>query len=207
MQEIDWSVYVITDPQAAGERSLLDVVRAAVAGGASVVQLREKQSATRVMLELGLALRDITRAAGVPLIVNDRIDVALALEAEGVHVGQDDMPAALARQLIGPERILGVSAETVEQARQAECDGADYLGVGTVFPTPSKADAGNPIGITGLQAIAQVSRLPIVAIGGITHDNAAEVFRAGAVGVAVISAVVGAPDPAAAARRLRSQKP
>jgi thiamine-phosphate pyrophosphorylase len=201
---VDWSVYVITDRRVAGERDILDVVRAAIRGGATVIQLREKEATTREMIRLGEALHEITREAGIPLIVNDRVDVALAIEAEGVHVGQDDMPAAVARRLIGPDKILGVSAETVEQALQAERDGADYLGVGDVYGTPTKPDAGPPIGLEGLAEIVQAVSIPVVGIGGITPDNAAAVIEAGAVGVAVISAVVGAEDPEEAARRLRA---
>lgn len=200
---VDWSLYVITDRTVARDRAILDVVRATIRGGATAVQLREKEATTRHMVELGRALHQITQAAGVPLIVNDRIDVALAVAAEGVHVGQDDMPAGLARQLVGKDTILGVSAETVAQARQAEHDGADYLGVGDVFGTPSKPDAGVPIGLTGLARVAEVVSIPVVGIGGITLQNAAAVIEAGAQGVAVISAVVGAADPEAAARQLR----
>ncbi|MFW6135608.1 MAG: thiamine phosphate synthase [Chloroflexota bacterium] len=207
---VDWDLYVITSPRAAGERPagtsqpLTQVVRAAVAGGATVVQLRAKSATTRELIQLGRALHAITRQAEVPLIVNDRVDVALALDAEGVHVGQDDMPAPLARDLIGPHRILGVSAGTVEEARRAQEDGADYLGVGDVYGTPSKADAGLPIGVEGIEEIAGAVSIPVVGIGGITADNAAPVIAAGAAGVAVISAVVGAADPEAAARRLRT---
>ncbi|MFO7741506.1 MAG: thiamine phosphate synthase [Anaerolineae bacterium] len=205
---VDWDLYVITSRQAAGERPagtsqpLTAVVQAAVAGGATAVQLRAKSATTREMIQLGQALHAITRQAGVPLIVNDRVDVALALDAEGVHVGQDDMPAPLARDLIGPHRILGVSAGTVEEARRAEEDGADYLGVGDVYGTPSKPDAGVPIGVEGIEEIAGAVSIPVVGIGGVTAENAAAVIAAGAAGVAVISAVVGAPDPEAAARRL-----
>jgi thiamine-phosphate pyrophosphorylase len=201
--DLDLAVYVITDRRAAGERSILDVVRAAIAGGATVVQLREKEATTREMVRLGEALHEITRPAGVPLIVNDRLDVALAIDAEGVHVGQDDMPATITRQLVGPDRILGVSAATVEEARQAERDGADYLGVGDVYGTPSKPDAGLPIGVQGLAEVARAVSIPVVAIGGITLANAAAVIQAGAMGVSVISAIVGAADPEAAAQRLR----
>jgi thiamine-phosphate pyrophosphorylase len=200
---IDYSVYVIADRRAAGERSLLEVVQAAIKGGATVIQLREKETGTREMLSLGRALQDLTRAAGLPLIVNDRLDVALALDAEGVHVGQDDMPAEVARRLIGPDKILGVSAETVAQAKEAEAAGANYLGVGDIFGTPSKPDAGAPIGLAHFAEIVRSVSLPVVGIGGITLANAAAVIEAGAVGVAVISAVVGAPDPEAAAWRLR----
>ncbi len=205
MQSIDWSVYIITDERAAGQRSLPEVVSAAIQGGATVVQLRAKTMTTRAMVELGHALHAITRAAGIPLIVNDRIDVALAIDAEGVHVGQDDMHAALARRLIGPERILGISTATVAQAQQAERDGADYLGVGDIFGTPSKPDAGPPIGLPRLAEIVRAVHIPILAIGGITLDNAASVIEAGATGVSVISAVVGAADPAVAARQLRER--
>ena len=200
--ETDWSVYVITDRPAAGDRALTEVVRAAVAGGATAVQLREKRATAREIIELGRLLHRISREADVPLIVNDRVDVALALNAEGVHVGQEDMPAPLARTLIGPDRILGVSAGSVEEARRAEEDGADYLGVGDVYGTPSKPDAGVPIGIEGIRQIAQAVTIPVVGIGAITVENVAPVIRAGAVGVAVISAVLGAPDPEDAARRL-----
>jgi thiamine-phosphate pyrophosphorylase len=200
---IDWSLYVITDRRATGQRPLAEVIEAVVAGGATIVQMREKTASTREMIELGRVLHEISRRAGVPFIVNDRVDVALALDAEGVHVGQEDMPAPLARRLIGPDRILGVSAGTVEEAVQAERDGADYLGVGDMYGTPSKPDAGVPIGVEGLGRIAEVVSIPVVGIGGITADNATAVIKAGAAGVAVISAVVGADDAEQAAQRLR----
>jgi thiamine-phosphate pyrophosphorylase len=203
MTQIDWSLYVLADRGAAGERSLVDVVRAALRGGATAIQLRDKEASTRALIERGRALLALTRPAGVPLIVNDRVDVALAIDADGVHVGQDDMPAPLARRLLGAGRILGVSAGTVEEALQAQADGADYLGTGDVYGTPSKADAGAPIGVAGLAAVARAVAIPVVAIGGIQVGNAAAAIRAGASGVAVISAVVGAPDPEAAARALR----
>ena len=201
---IDWSLYLVTDRNAAGGRPLVEVVEAAIQGGVSVVQLREKSASTREMVELGRALRRITRSAGIPLIVNDRLDVALAVDADGAHVGPpDDMPADLAREILGPDRIVGVSAESPAFARQALRDGADYLGTGDIFGTPSKSDAGDPIGIPGLAAVVAASRLPVVGIGGITADNAADVIRAGAAGVALISAVCRAPDPQLAARQLR----
>ncbi|MDQ7029287.1 MAG: thiamine phosphate synthase [Ardenticatenia bacterium] len=202
-RKLDLSVYVITSAALASPRSVLGVVRAALRGGATVVQLREKKTSTQRLIELGQALLQVTRPAGVPLIVNDRVDVALAVNADGVHVGQEDMPAALARRLIGPDKILGVSAETVEQALMAQRDGADYLGVGDVYGTTTKPDAGPPIGLEGLRRVAQAVHIPVVGIGGITPDNAADVVAHGAEGVAVISAVFGAPDPEEAVRRLR----
>jgi thiamine-phosphate pyrophosphorylase len=201
---IDWSLYLITDRGFARNRSIVDIVRAAVRGGVTVVQLREKTATTNEMIELGQALHKITQAANVPLIVNDRVDVALAINADGVHVGPpDDMPTTLARRILGPDRVVGVSAESPEIARQAMQDGADYVGVGDVYGTGSKADAGSPIGLDGLKAVVEVSRIPVVGIGGINTDNAGDVIAAGADGVSLISAIVGAPDSATAARELR----
>jgi thiamine-phosphate pyrophosphorylase len=168
-----------------------------------VIQLRLKESSTREMLSLGRQLHELTRRAGLPLIVDDRVDVALALQAEGVHLGQEDMPAEVARRLIGPDRILGVSARSLPEAKEAEAAGADYLGVGDIFGTTSKPDAGAPIGLERFAEIVSSVPIPVVGIGGITLENAALVMQSGAAGVAVISAVIGAPDPEAAARRLR----
>lgn len=195
-------MYVIADRKAAGCRPILDLVQAAIRGGATVVQLREKAATTREMVELGRALHGLTAATGIPLIVNDRIDVALAVGAEGVHLGVDDMPVVLARQILGPARIIGASPETTKGACQAERDGADYLGIGDVFGTPSKGDAGRPIGLEGLARVVGAVSIPVVAIGGIRPENAGSAIEAGAAGVAVISAVVSAEDPEAATRRL-----
>jgi thiamine-phosphate pyrophosphorylase len=202
MGPVDWSVYVIADRKVAGDRPILDIVRAAIGGGATVVQLREKAATTREMVELGSALHEVTAAAHLPLIINDRVDVALAVGAEGVHLGVDDMPVALARQILGPQCIIGASPETIEGARQAERDGADYLGVGDLYGTPSKGDAGQPIGLEGLARAVGAVSIPVVAVGGVRPENAAAAIEVGAAGVAVISAVVGAEDPGLAARRL-----
>jgi thiamine-phosphate pyrophosphorylase len=150
----------------------------------------------------GRRLLSITRPSGVVLIVNDRVDVALAIDADGVHVGQDDIPVPVARRLLGPDKIVGTSAGTVEEARQAELDGADYVGVGSIFTTASKPDAGDAIGPDALRRIREAIHIPIVAIGGLNASNAAEAIGAGAQGVAVISSVVGADDVASAARML-----
>lgn len=200
---VDWGLYVITDAKLSRGRSHLEVIRAAIAGGATVVQYREKEGTTRQMIEEARALRELARQAGVPFIVNDRVDIALAVDADGVHVGQDDMPAPLARKLMGPERIVGVSVDNLEQALQAERDGADYVGAGPILATPTKPDAAPPIGLEGLAEICRQVSIPVVAIGGINETNAAAVIAAGAAGVAVVSAVVAAPDVEAAARRLR----
>ncbi|WP_298404707.1 thiamine phosphate synthase [uncultured Chloroflexus sp.] len=201
---IDWSLYVVTDAGLSRGRSHLAVIEAAIAGGATVVQYREKAAATRQMIAEAQALRELTRRAGVPLIVNDRLDVALAIDADGVHVGQDDMPAALARRLIGPDKILGVSTANLAEAMQAVQDGADYLGVGPVLATPTKPDAAPPIGMDGLREICRHVPIPVVAIGGINATNAADAIAAGAQGIAVVSAVVAAEDVATAARQLRA---
>ncbi|MFQ6001328.1 MAG: thiamine phosphate synthase [Anaerolineae bacterium] len=199
---MDWTLYVITDAKLSRGRSHLEVAQAAIEGGASIIQFREKEMTTRELVETARRLKELTNENGVPFIVNDRLDVALAVEADGVHVGQDDMPAALARQLMG-RKIVGVSATTVEEALQAQADGADYLGVGPIYPTGTKPDAVPPIGLEGLAQIVQAVEIPVVAIGGISEENAAEVIACGADGVAVISAVVSAPDIVTAARRLR----
>ena len=198
----DWGLYVITDAGLSRGRSHAEVLREAIAGGASVVQLRDKGLTTRELVSEGQKLRSLTREMGALLIVNDRIDVALAVEADGVHVGPDDMPVALARELVGPHRILGASAGTVAEARAAQAEGADYLGVGSVYPTRTKADAGEPIGPNGLAHIVASVSIPVVGIGGINETDVAEVITAGAEGVAIISAVVAADDVRAATRRL-----
>ncbi|HEU4322250.1 MAG TPA: thiamine phosphate synthase [Roseiflexaceae bacterium] len=199
----DWSLCVVTDRAAARSRSILEVVRAAIQGGATIIQLREKAASAREMVALGRALLEITRPAAIPLIVNDRLDVALAIGAEGVHLGQDDLPAADARRLLGPDRLLGLSVTTPAEAREAAAAGADYLGANDVFGTRSKPDAIAPIGLEGLTAVARAVDLPVLAIGGVTVQNAPAALAAGAAGLAVISAVVSAADPDGAARALR----
>ncbi len=201
---IDWSLYLVTDRELAGARPLPEIVRSGVAAGVSVVQLRDKESSTRRMIELAEELLAITRPASIPLIVNDRVDVALAVGAEGVHVGQDDMPAAMARRLLGPHKILGVTAATPAQALEAMADGADYIGCNAVFFTPTKVDTGLPSGIEGFRRLAHSVPLPVIAIGGVKAHNAAALIRAGAAGVAVVSAVMAADDPGDAARGLRA---
>jgi thiamine-phosphate pyrophosphorylase len=167
-----------------------------------VIQLRDKTASTRVLVEEGLALRALTRERGALLIINDRIDVALAVDADGAHVGQDDMPGTLARQLLGPERILGISAGNLEEAAIAVAAGADYLGVGPIYATRGKLDAGAPTGTQLLTELTARYTTPLVAIGGITAENAGAVRQADAAGVAVITAVVNAEDITAATRAL-----
>ncbi len=199
---VDYGLYLVTDRPLALGRPLEAVVAAAVAGGCTVVQLREKQACTREFLTLACALRSLLVPRGIPLVVNDRIDVALACGADGVHLGQDDMPCAGARRLLGDRVIVGVSVSTVEEARRAEAEGADYLGVGPIFATPTKPDSPAPTGLDGLTAIRRATRLPLVGIGAVNASNAAEVIAAGAEGVAVVSAIMSAEDPERAAREL-----
>jgi len=208
-RSIDYGLYLVTDRDLCLGRPLLDVVAQAVAGGVSVVQLREKKAGTREFVDLGRALLALLSPCGVPLIINDRLDVALAIGAQGAHVGQNDMPVAEARRLLGPQAILGLSVETMDQLREAESlppGLVDYYGLSPIFHTPTKTDAGPGWGLAGLgQARAEVeagSKRPLVAIGGIGPDNAASVLRCGAQGLAVVSAICSAPDPQAASRTL-----
>jgi len=179
-------------------------VEAAIRGGVTIVQYREKRASTRRMIEEAAGLLGLCRAAGIPFIVNDRLDVALAVDADGVHVGQDDMPASHVRPLLGRKKILGVSAGSVEEALKAVDDGADYIGASPVFSTPTKPDAPPPLGIEGLRRITQAVEIPVVAIGGINEGNAAAMREAGAAGIAVVSAIVAAEDVTEAARALRA---
>ena len=196
-------LYFVTDRGLCRNRSLTEVVLAAVRGGASCVQLREKDYATRFFVEEASRLRDILREAGVPLIINDRLDVALAVGADGVHIGQEDMPYDIARRLLGPEAIIGLSVETWEDVERAQGLDVDYLGVSPIFETPTKTDTKGSWGIEGLRRVRAYSRHPLVAIGGLNAANAADAVMAGADSVAVVSAICAAPDPLAASRQLR----
>jgi thiamine-phosphate pyrophosphorylase len=196
-------LYVITDRALARGRPDIEIAREAIAGGATALQLRWKAGPLSEALQVGHALRALCREAGVLFVVNDRVDLALALEADGVHVGVSDLPVPETRKLVGESMVVGFSPETLEQALAAEAAGADYLGVGPVYPTTTKPDAGPAVGLEHLAQIAGAVGIPVVGIGGITAANAAAVIRAGAVGVAVISAVVGAGDVREAARQLR----
>jgi len=201
-----WRLYIITDEELSGGRSHIEIAKAAIAGGADVIQLRDKKADSHSLYEAALQIRKMTREGGVQFIVNDRLDIALATNADGLHVGQDDLPALLARKFLRPDKILGVSARTIAEAIQAEKNGADYLGVGPVFEARgTKADAGDPRGLQLIKNIRDSCSLPIVAIGGINHENISRVIEAGAQCAAVISAVVSTSDITAATHSLRDQ--
>lgn len=202
VQRPDYTLYVVTGTQFSRGRDSLAVMSDAIRGGAGVIQLREKELDGKSLLALGRQLRQLTRKTGVTLIVNDRVDVALAVDADGVHLGQGDLPVSEARRLLGPGKIIGVSVLTLDQALKAREDGADYLGVGPVFATATKEDAGPALGLELLSQVAEQVDLPQVAIGGITAENAAAVAAAGADGMAVVTAVVAADDVADAAAGL-----
>ncbi|MBP2149526.1 thiamine phosphate synthase [Xanthobacter flavus] len=204
----DLTLYLVTDPRLVAERGLLATVDAAVKGGVTLVQLRDPDAHGRALVEQARALKALLAPLRIPLIVNDRVDVAVAADADGVHLGQDDMSPADARALLGPERILGLSvgnpAEFAGSSSGIDIGAVDYLGVGPVKATGTKTDAGAAIGAAGVTAVRALTRLPIVGIGGIDGALAGEVIRAGADGVAVVSAICAAPDPEHAARALLS---
>ena len=196
--------YLVTDggDEAGAVTRLEELSVAALAGGVTTVQLRAKGWNDRQLLAAALALRARCDAAGALLLVNDRVDIALAAGADGVHLGVDDLPVAVARRLLGPDAIIGYSPATDADRLDAERDGADYLGVGPVYLTSNKPDAGAAIGLDGLARVVRATTLPVVGIGGITLERAADVLLSGAAGVAVVGAIWNAPDPRAAAERL-----
>lgn len=195
-------VYLVTDRPMCGERGLAAVVRAAASAGVAAVQLREKHATTRAFLEAAEEIKALLKPRGIPLIINDRVDVALAAGAHGVHVGQSDMPAAVVRRLLGPDAIVGLSVETWTDVVAAQDLDVTYLGVSPVYETPTKTDTLGAWGLEGVARIRDYSRHPLVAIGGLNGDNAADVAAAGAHCIAVVSAICTAADPAKAVRRL-----
>ena len=199
---MDYSVYLVTDRGLSRGRTTLDIVRAAIKGGVSCVQLREKTCGTRQFIEEAMAIRSLLARHNVPLIINDRVDVALAVKADGVHLGQQDMSCRMARQLLPESMLIGISAESLGDAVAAEKEGADYIGVSPIYATPTKTDTGTPLGLNGLRSIRAQVNIPLVGIGGLNADNAGAVIQNGADGVAVVSAIVAADDPAAATRNL-----
>jgi len=198
----DGNLYVVTDRQLTGGRPLRLVVEAALRGGARAVQLREKDLPPRELYPLALEMRQLTQAYGARLLINDRADVALAVNADGVHLTTTSLPASIARQVLGPRRLIGVSTHTRAEAQAAVEEGADFVVFGPVFFTPSKAPYGQPVGLDALRAVRAVVKSPILAIGGIKPTNLDQVLAAGADGIAVISAIISADDPTAATQDL-----
>ena len=207
---LDLSVYLVIGAQDAGPHGVRATVEAAVAGGVSAVQLRDKHASGRELMALAVELLDVLAGSGVPLLVNDRLDIALASGAHGVHLGQSDLDVRLARRLAGPGFVIGLSAsrpEEIADVHSLPTGTVDYLGVGPVFPTSTKPDAQAAVGLAALAELCARSTLPCVGIGGITARNAAAVWAEGVDGLAVVSAITGAPDPRAAAAHLRSARP
>ena len=200
---IDFSIYLVADADYAAGRDLLGLIGEAVRGGATVVQLRAKNLSSRDFLELGRRAADRLAGTGIPLIINDRVDIGLACGAAGVHLGQEDMPLAAARKILGGDSIIGISVNTVEEARTAEVGGADYVGAGPAFATATKETALPVLGPEGIGRIKRAVRIPVVAIGGIGAANVADLAAAGADGIAVISAILGASDARRAAEDLK----
>jgi thiamine-phosphate pyrophosphorylase len=196
-------LHVLTDIEHQRRYSHAELTRMAIAGGADVIQFRERGVTARSLITTGRDLVQQCRAHSVRLIVNDRVDIAIAADAGGVHLGQEDFPISLARELLGPDRVIGASARTPEEAIEAMWSGADYVGAGPVYATDSKADAGAPIGLDGLAAIVRAIEIPVIAIGGISAARVAEVMETGAHGIAVIRAVTLDADPQRAVRALR----
>ncbi|MDO5819500.1 MAG: thiamine phosphate synthase [Methanobrevibacter sp.] len=202
MKDIDYSLYLVTDHRNKTDEEFLNIIEEAIKGGTSIVQLREKTASTKDFYQLALKVKEITTKYDVPLLINDRMDIALAVDSEGVHLGQDDMPADIARKIIGDDKILGVSASTVEEAIKAQIDGADYIGSGAVFPTATKDDA-DSVSKEELKSIVDSIDIPVVAIGGITIENASELKDTGIAGFSVVSAIMSADDPKEASQKLR----
>lgn len=201
-KDIDYSLYLVTDHKNKTDEEILNIIEEAIKGGTSIVQIREKTASTKDFYNLALKVKEITSKYNVPLIINDRIDIALAVDSEGVHIGQDDMPADIARKIIGENKVLGVSAATIEEAKKAEADGADYIGSGAVFPTATKDDAPS-ISKDELGEIVNSVNIPTVAIGGITLENAHVLKDSGIAGFSVVSAIMDAKSPKEASKTLK----
>jgi thiamine-phosphate pyrophosphorylase len=199
--------YLVTDARAGSVDRLVEICRAALDGGVTAIQLRAKGWTDQQLLDAALAIAPLCRNAGALFIVNDRLDIALAAGADGIHLGVDDLPVAVARRLLGPNAVIGYSPERDADRQAAEVAGADYLGVGPVYGTGTKADAGEAIGLDGLRCVIDQTPLPVIGIGGISIERAAEVVATGVVGVAVVGAVFMASDPASAARKFREVLP
>jgi thiamine-phosphate pyrophosphorylase len=202
LQSIDYSLYLVTDRSLSKGRATLEVVKAGVAGGVTCVQLREKNCSTRKFIKEALSVKEFLNKNKIPLIINDRVDVAQAVGADGVHLGQTDMPLIMAKDILKNSMIIGISVESLEDAIRAEKEGANYIGISPIFSTPTKTDTAPPLGLEGLKKISKAVKLPKVAIGGLNQENVRDVILNGADGIAVVSAIVSADDPEKAAEKL-----
>ncbi|WP_028574141.1 thiamine phosphate synthase [Desulfonatronovibrio hydrogenovorans] len=200
-RQVDYSLYLVTDQALCLGRKIMDVVLEAVQGGVTIVQIREKNTSAKAFYELAVAMRKNLAPKNIPLIINDRVDVALAADADGVHVGQSDMPFPRVREIMGPDKILGISINSFDQLSQSS-DLVDYFSMSPVFPTPTKTDTSAPFGLKGLEKARKMTSKPLITIGGIKPENIKEVMATGVDGVALVSAVCSAPSPEKAARQL-----
>lgn len=200
--EVDYSLYLVTDRSFLGERDLVQCIELAIQGGVSLVQLREKNLSSKDFLELAIRVKEITSRYRIPLIINDRLDIALAVDAEGLHVGQDDLPMLKARELLGPNKIIGVSVSNQAEALLAQQQDADYLGVGAIFATSTKTDAPE-VSLEQLELVKKSVTIPVVAIGGINRTNLHQVMAAGIDGVSVVSAILAQEDILLATKQLK----
>lgn len=202
MRKADYSLYLVTDSEIRPRSQMEEWVRQAILGGTTLIQLREKDCSTREFYQAALSMKTVTRQFHVPLIINDRLDIALAADADGLHIGQSDLPAEVARRLLGKDKILGLSAGNLAEAIRAEQEGADYVGVGAVFPTSTKQDA-TAVTKETLREIKQKLSIPVVAIGGIKAENLDQLYGSGIDGIAVVSAIMGSEEPRKSAEILK----
>lgn len=201
MEDVDYSLYLVTNSKNKRNQEFLDIIEESIKGGVSIVQVREKELDLIPFYEKAKAVKEITDKYDIPLIINDRLSIAIGLGANGAHVGQDDIDGSVARDILGPDRILGISAQTVEQAKKAEKDGADYIGCGAVFPTNTKEDA-DSVSIEEFKKIKEAVNIPVVAIGGIKTDNVKYLKETNADGISVVSAIMDAEEPKEASKKL-----
>lgn len=199
--EMDYRLYLVTDRELVGNKDFYESVERAICGGVTLLQLREKAISSRDFYFLAIKLKEIAERYKVPFIINDRLDIALAVNADGLHVGQSDLPVEIARKLLGPDKIIGVSAANLTEALTAEKGGADYLGVGAMFPTGTKSDA-RSVSLDEIKTIKTTVKIPVVAIGGINEQNAAVVMDTGIDGLAIVSAILAKDNPELAAKKL-----
>ncbi len=203
MKKESLRLYLVTDRMTAAGRNVRDVVAAALKGGVTMIQIREKDASARDVISLARAVRELAAPYGVPVVINDRVDIAVAAGADGVHLGWSDIPCDVARAILGPDKIVGLTVENMGQVFIANELPADYIGVSPVYATPTKTDTGCPFGLNGLAAAVEISTLPVVAIGGVNIETAPGIIRCGVDGLAVVSAIMGAQDPCQAASELR----